>query len=154
MTDPATVTATVWDWRSRAAGSQARAAAVRAKALRQAVIQGGIGMVAALALGIWWRPLAGYLVGGVTAVLTLLALLAPAAHARVEQGMAAFGRLVAAILTWLLMPVLFYLIFFPTGLLLRARGRLRITRRPDPSLPTYWAEPARTPTPESYRRQF
>ena len=89
-----------------------------------------------------------------TAALTLLALLAPAAHARVEQGMKAFGRLVAAVLTWLLMPVLFYLVFLPTGLLLRARGRLRITRRPDPSLTTYWAEPARTPTPESYRRQF
>ena len=154
MTDPATVTATVWDWRTRAAGAQARAAALRAKALRQALIQGGIGLVVALALGYWWRPLAGYLVGGVTAALTLLALQAPAAHSRVEQGMSAFGRVVAAILTWLLMPVLFYLIFFPTGLLLRARGRQRITRRPDPSLPTYWAEPARAPTPESYRRQF
>ena len=51
MADPATVTATVWDWRTRAAGSQARAAGLRAKALRQALIQGAVGLVAALALG-------------------------------------------------------------------------------------------------------
>ena len=154
MTDPDSVTQVVWDWRTRAAGTAARAAAARARALRQASIQGVIGLVAALALGSWWRPLAGYLVAGVTATLTLLAFLAPAAHARVEQGLKAFGRLVGTALTWILMPVLFYLVFLPTGLLLRARGRLRLTRRPDPALPTYWTEPARTPTPESYRKQF
>jgi hypothetical protein len=154
MTDPNAVSAAVWDWRTRAAGAQARAAADRARALRQAAIQGVIGFAAALALGMWWRPAAGYLIGGVTATLLLLAVLAPAAHARVEQALKTFGRWVGLALTWLLMPILFYLVFLPTGLLLRARGRLRITRRPDRALPTYWTEPARTPTRESYRRQF
>lgn len=154
MTDPTAVSAAVWDWRTRAAGAEARAAAGRAHARRQAAIQGLIGLAAAFAVGYWWRPAAGYLIAGVTTALLLLALLAPAAHRRVEQGLKSLGRGVGLALTWLLMPILFYLVFFPTGLLLRARGRLRITRRPDAALPTYWTEPARTPTPESYRRQF
>ncbi len=53
------------------------------------------------------------------------------------------------------MTVLFYLLFLPVGLMMRAMGKLAFTRFADPGVDTYW-----TPTEgsvhsaASYRKQF
>jgi hypothetical protein len=55
------------------------------------------------------------------------------------------------------MTLLYYLLFLPVGLVLRARGKLAITRSPDPRRSSYWIsvdERERARTSESYRRQF
>ena len=148
------ISQTVWDWRARASGAIGTTAARRAAARRQGLIQAAVGFTAAILIGFLWRPVGGVVVASVTALLAVLAFAAPAAHERVQALLQAFGRGVGGVFTWLLMPILFYLVFWPTGLLLRARQRLRITRGADRSLATYWTEPERLPTPESYRRQF
>jgi hypothetical protein len=57
--------------------------------------------------------------------------------------------------TWLLMTVLFYLLFLPVGLIMRAMGRLAFTRFADPAVDTYWTPTeGRVHSAESYRKQF
>jgi hypothetical protein len=157
--EPAEPSAVVWDVRpagERAAALAATRQAEAAAARRRGLVQGAVGFAAALAIGWLWRPTAGYVVAGVTTVLTVLALAFPlTAHARIQRGLQIFARGVGLVITWVLMTVLFYLVFLPLGLALRLGGKLGITTRPDPRLATYWktTDPARR-TPESYRKQF
>jgi hypothetical protein len=92
----------------------------------------------------------------VAALLLLLALVSPlGAFRRVGRALELFGRAVGVALTWLLMAVVYYALFLPVGLLLRARGRLRLRKRLDPAAPTYWTPvPERPASLERYRRQF
>jgi hypothetical protein len=53
------------------------------------------------------------------------------------------------------MGFLFYLLFLPIGLLLRARHGLRLTRGFDPQAPSYWTRAAaRSGGAERYQKQF
>ena len=62
--------------------------------------------------------------------------------------------LIDTTLTIILFTVLFYVVIFPIGLLMRVLGRLGITKGNDPDATTYWrnAEPPREP--RRYFRQF
>jgi hypothetical protein len=86
----------------------------------------------------------------------VLALAAPlTAYRRVTGWIDRFARGVGMVVTWVLMTVLYYVVFLPVGLFLRARGRLGITRGADPGRPTYWRPTAdRVKTLDSYRKQF
>jgi hypothetical protein len=53
------------------------------------------------------------------------------------------------------MTLVYYLLFLPVGLVLRARGRLRLRKRLEHGLPSYWTPlPDRPRTLDGYRRQF
>lgn len=140
-------------------GVAAEAAAHRRRRLRrEAVVRAVIGLAIAALLALW-KPLFAAVVAAIALVLLAVALAAPGAYARIAAGLERFGHWVGRAVTWLLMPLLFYLLFLPVGLALRAAGKLRITRGPDPSRATYWD----TPEPgqawggggaASYRRQF
>ena len=148
-----------WNWRDRAAGNAAalarEAAANRAKGL----IGGAVGLaVAALLYFVLHREKMGSVVAGIAVAFALLAVASPlGAYKGVLKALDRFAHFVGAAVTWVLMTVLFYLVFLPAGLVLRARGRLGISRGADRNLPTYWidtAERERARTPESYRKQF
>lgn len=140
-------------------GVAAEAAAQRRRRLRrQAAVRAVVGLAIAALLALW-KPLFAAVVAAIALALLAVALAAPSAYARIAAGLERFGHWVGRALTWLLMPLLFYLLFLPVGLVLRAAGKLRITRGPDPSRATYWD----TPEPgqgwggrgtASYRRQF
>ncbi len=157
-TVPAEPSDIVWDWRQAAdpGAAAARAVAVASAARRRGLIQAAVGLAAAVALGLLWRPVAGYVVAGVTLVLLAIALAFPLTlHKQIQRGLQAFGHFVGMAVTWVLMTLLYALLFLPVGLLLRATGKLRITTRPDPRAASYWqaTDPARR-TPASYRKQF
>lgn len=130
----------------------------RGRLRREAALRAAIGLAAAALLALW-KPLFGAVVAAIALVLLAVALAAPRSYARIAVGLERFGHWVGRGVTWLLMPVLYYLLFLPVGLALRTAGKLRITRGADPSRATYWD----TPQPgqgwggrgaESYRRQF
>jgi len=57
--------------------------------------------------------------------------------------------------TWVFMTLIYYVLFFPVGLLLRAQKKLAVTQHPDRRLPSYWSSTEGKPwTADSYRKQF
>jgi hypothetical protein len=147
-------------WRPAAPPGAAaeEAARRRARLRREGAVRAAIGLVVAALLALW-KPLFAAVVAAIALVLLLVALAAPAAYAKISGGLERFGHWVGRAVTWLLMPLLFVLLFLPVGLVLRAAGKLRITRGPDPSRASYWdvPEPGQgwgDAGADSYRRQF
>lgn len=149
--DPSAV---AWDWR-RAGGKADTERLENAAARRRGLIGGAVGLAVAAAAWLWWRPNAAYVIAGVAVALTLLALAAPPAYRKVTGLIDRFAHGVGMAVTWVFMTLLYYLLFFPVGLLLRAQKKLAITQHPDRRLPTYWSSTEGKPwTAESYRKQF
>ena len=145
--------ATVWRWRSAADPDAPRRAAAAER--RRGLVGGAIGTIAAVLL--WqWRPAMGLVVLAIALLLTLAALVSPLGlFRRIRRVLEAFGRAVGVALTWALMTIVYYGLFLPVGLLLRARGRLRLRKRLDAAAPTYWTKvPERPASLDRYRRQF
>ncbi|MFP5285234.1 MAG: hypothetical protein ACLGI9_05810 [Thermoanaerobaculia bacterium] len=155
--DQRTPSAVVWDWRRSAAGPGEDRAREAAAARRRGAIGGLVGL--SVAAAVWFlfdRPVAAAVIAGIALLLTLIAFLAPLTlYRKISRGLEVFAHGVGSGVTWVLMTVLYYLLFLPAGLILRARHKLGITRTADPKAPTYWTETQAKPkTLESYRRQF
>lgn len=153
--------AIVWDWRrGHDQDDQTdRRAREAAEIRRRGLIGGAVGLaVAALVFFLWKKPVPAAVIAGFALLLSLPSLLAPRTAGRsVARALDRFAYGVGTVVTWVLMTLLYYLLFLPAGLFLRARGKLGITRGFDPRRPSYWnsvEERERTRTPESYRRQF
>lgn len=149
----------VWPWRRVTTDDRAIAArAARHRGALQAVVAF---VVAALLL--LWKPILAAVVASIALLVLALALVSPlGGFARLERGVERFAHGVGLTVTWLLMPLLFFLVFLPVGLLLR-RGKLRFTGNPDEGEPTYWqrrdeksgdGEAWQAGGLPSYRRQF
>jgi hypothetical protein len=159
-------TTPVWDWRRiEAAGGTpagahpqgAQGARQAAAARRQGAIGGAVGLVVAATLAfLLHRRGAAMVVGALSVLIALLALATPLTlYRRLRDVLDRLGHWVATAVTWMLMTVLFFLLFLPVGLVMRATGKLTFTRFADPSLGTYWtATDQRLRTADSYRKQF
>ena len=150
--------AVVWDWRGGKNDESPRAHEA-AKIRQRALIGGAVGLtVAALVYFLWKKPVPAAVIAAVALLLSLPGLAAPLTAGRaVTRALDRFAHAVGTVVTWVLMTLLYYLLFLPVGLVLRARGKLGITRSFDPRRPSYWnvvEERERARTPESYRRQF
>jgi hypothetical protein len=138
---------------------RARAARLEqaAAARRQGWIGGAVGLaVAAVFALLLHRRGAGAVVASVSVLITVIALAAPLTlFRRLRALMELFGHAVGTAVTWVLMTVLFYLLFLPVGLLLRATGKLGFTRFADPRRSSYWTTTgASARAAASYRKQF
>jgi|HubBroStandDraft_3_1064219.scaffolds.fasta_scaffold39200_2 hypothetical protein len=157
-TDPA---ATAWRWRAEnAAAAAARGAAARkaaGAARRRGALGGAVGLLVAagIAFGLH-RPALGAGAGLVAAAVAAVALASPLGlYPRLERAFDLLAHGVGSAVTWVLMALLYYLLFLPAGLLLRAAGKLAVTRRADPRLASYWSPAGeREPGPGPYRKQF
>jgi uncharacterized membrane protein len=148
--------AVAWTWRERA-GVAAVSLAAEARSLRiRGVVGGTVGLAfAALLYFVGQKVRAAEGVAGIAVVLALLALAAPlTVFKKVNHVLEVFARGVAAGVSWVLMAILFYVVFLPIGLVLRAGHKLAITRGADRRLPSYWIPTERETPLESYRRQF
>jgi hypothetical protein len=145
-----------WSWGGAPADARAAERAGAARARRRGVLQGGAGLAVAAVLWLAWRTPLAWVVAAVALALALLAAAAPlTAYARVSRALETFGRWVGTAVTWLLMGLLFYGLFLPVGLVLRARRSLRLTTGFDPQAPSYWKRPAaRSGGAERYQKQF
>lgn len=144
-------------WRPLPRPEEARQSAnsARRRLRRQGAVRSLVGLLVAALLALW-KPLFAVVVAAIALAFGVVALAAPGTYARIAAGLERFGYWLGSALTWILMPLIFFLLFLPVGLWLRMRGRLRITRGPDASLDTYWERPQ--PGQEwgvaPYRRQF
>lgn len=125
---------------------------------RQGSVRALIGLAIA-ALLVLWKPVFAAVVALVAVGFLVVALAAPGAYARISAALERFGYWIGMTLTWILMPMIFFLLFLPVGLALRAAGKLRITRGADPSRASYWDTPPAGQEwggggAASYRRQF
>ena len=91
-------------------------------------------------------------VGAALAVITMTRAhwLAPAKHAWMK-----FGGLLNRIVSPIVMAVIFFVVFTPVALVMRAFGRDALARRYEPAAPTYWKrrEPP-GPAEDSFRNLF
>ncbi len=153
MPEPMDPSAVAWNW--RAGGNDDSETKKNAAARKRGLIGGAVGLAVAAVVYHWWRPNLAYVIAGVSAVLTLLALAAPPAYRKVTALIDRFAHGVGMAVTWIFMTLLYFVLFFPVGLLLRAQGKLAITQHPDRRLPSYWSSTEGKPwTAESYRKQF
>ncbi|HEX2254903.1 MAG TPA: hypothetical protein VHQ65_16685 [Thermoanaerobaculia bacterium] len=138
----------VWRWRDEAGGGGGGAdgpadaeAARRARLRREGLIRGAVGLVAAALLALW-KPLFAVVVAAIALTVLLMALASPTgAYAKLSGWVERFAHGVGMAVTWVLMPVLYYLLFLPVGVARRTFGKLRFETRPAPDQPTYWVEP-------------
>lgn len=153
--DPSAV---VWDWNRTETGDdrdETRRNAANTAARKRGVIGGLIGLLIAAVVYHFWRPGLAYVIAGISLALALLAVVAPPAYRKVAGLLDRFGHAVGMAVTWILMTLLYYVLFLPVGLFLRARGKLAVTRHPDRRLASYWISTEGKPwTAESYRKQF
>ena|GEM_PF-1299040 len=149
--------AIAWNWRERT-GLATHSAAAEARSLRiRGAIGGVIGLAfAALLYFVGHKVRSAEVVASIAVVLALLALAAPlTVFKRINHVLEIFARGVATAVSWVLMSFLYYVVFWPIGLVLRAGHKLGITQGPDRSLPSYWISTADRENPlESYKRQF
>jgi hypothetical protein len=151
--------AIAWNWRGRSGDKAAALAHEAASNRRKGLIGGAVGLAfAALLHFAVHKERSAMVVAAIAVLIALLALASPlGAYKTLLRGLDVFAHAVGAAVTWVLMGILFYLVFLPAGLILRARGKLGISKGADRRLPTYWIatdERERARTPESYRKQF
>ncbi len=144
--------AAIWDWRAVDRPEPSRSAGrLRSRGAIQAAAGFGAGAVFLL-LQVRALAAVAFTIAG---LVLLSALLSPTGLYRaIDRAFHALGRGIGRALTWLLLPALFYLVFFPFGALFRRGRRDTMTRFFETDRDTYWS-PHRAPSdPDSYKRQF
>jgi uncharacterized membrane protein (GlpM family) len=159
MEPNAQASSVAWNWRDRAAGNAAALAREAAANRRKGLIGGAVGLAfAALLHYAVHKERSAMVVAAIAVLVALLALASPlGAYKVLIRGLDVFAHAVGAVVTWGLMAILFYLVFLPAGLVLRARGKLGVSKGADKRLPTYWIateERERARTLASYKKQF
>ena len=152
-----TPTAVVWPWREREAREETRRVAAVRAARGRGLIQAAVGLAAAALFAfVFHKPRFAMVVVSIASIVGLSALISPLGiYGWITRGVEKLGYWIGTLLTWILMPLLFFFLFFPVGLFLRARKRLGITRGRDSRLASYWISTTeRKSTRESYDRQF
>ena len=131
----AEASATIWKWRD-ASGTRTKRAA---KARMGGVIRGA---VAALVAGLFFyfeRPTMSAVVATIGGLTLILALVSPlGAYATLERAIGWLGEWIGRLLTWILLAPVFYLFFFPFGLLFRRGAHDKLQRTIEPDAETYW----------------
>ncbi len=144
--------AVIWDWQTpvRPEGSGS-AGHSRLRGTLQAAVGVGVGTVF-LVLGLGLLAAVVFTVAG---LLLSSALLSPnGLYAAIDRAFRVLGRWVGQTLSWILLPAIFYLVFFPFGRFFRRGENDRMKRFFETEAATYW-QPHRTiPASRSYRRQF
>lgn len=93
--------------------------------------------------------------GSIASVVFLSALLSPTGvYGAIDRAFHALGRWIGHGLTWLLLPPLFYLVFFPFGALFRRGKKDTMNRFFEAERESYWSPHRGQADPASYERQF
>lgn len=107
------------------------------------------------ALSFWRHGTHAYYWLTAAALFAILAFLWPATLRPLNKAWLRFGLLLHAIVSPIVMGVMFFLVFAPMGFLLRRLGKDLLRLRSDPAARSYWiirSPPG--PAPDSLKRQF
>ncbi len=147
----------VWAPVADAGASARRELAARSAARRRGLIglAGGLAVAALFDYLKPHRPQPAYVVAAVAVLFAAIAVASPTGlYPRLQRALDAFGRGVGAVVTWVLMTILFFVFVLPVGAILRAAGKLAITKGFDPRSASYWSEPSQPDGAGAYRKQF
>jgi hypothetical protein len=117
-----------------------------------------VGGILALLAGVsWWRghELPPLVLGALGTLLIVLGLVAPTLLRPIEKGWMRFAAGLAYVNTRIILTVLFYLLFFPVGVVRRLVGRDPLDRRLGQGESSDWVKREQRPLdPRRYRMQF
>ena len=97
-------------------------------------------------IALWWL--------GIAASFLIVTLVAPGLLTPLNRIWSAFGRLLHAIVSPLLLLILFYALITPIGLLSRLFGHDPLRRRIDRAAPSYWIERPPSAAKSGMKNQF
>lgn len=130
-------------------------AAARSRALRRFgfTLAAAFGVLGGISL---WRGSGRELpLFAVAGVFLLSGLAFPAILAPVHRAWMAIGLVLGWVMTRVILGILFYLVFTPMGLLMRALGKRPLAMRYDRKASSYWIpRPSRPWDPSRYRKQY
>jgi hypothetical protein len=103
-----------------------------------------------------WSRTLGAIVWTIAALTLAEALLSPQrAYTAIQRAVGLLATAVGVGMTWLLLTPLYYLFFFPFGILFRRGRRDRLERWFEPHSPTYWKRRRiESLSAADYERQF
>jgi hypothetical protein len=128
--------AVVWTWRDAAPPRRPDPRPVRLRGLLRAAA----GLAVAGVLAWLGHEHVALVVSSAATLLVLAALLSPLGlYAAIERLFGALGSGVQRTLTWIVLPLIFYLFFVPFGLLFRRGRRDSMRRFYDAGAPSYWS---------------
>jgi hypothetical protein len=106
-------------------------------------------------LGLWRHSERWPLWAGLAVVALALALAAPKLLAPANRVWTKFGLLLHAVVSPLMLGVIFYLCIAPIGFLMRLSGKDPLRLRYEPQADSYWIKRVPPgPPPESFKNQF
>lgn len=127
--------AVIWSWRPAGPSPRPATGPIRVRG----AVQAAVGLAVAGGLAWLGRHTPAIVVASVASAIGLAAIASPlGVFAAIERAFAALAVRVGQALTWILLPVIFYLFFVPFGLLFRRGRRDAMRRYFDREAPTYW----------------
>ncbi len=144
--------AEIWDWQ---ATGQPEASTATGRPRLRGTIQAAVGAGAGVVFLLLASPMLATVAFTVAASLLASALISPdGLYAAIDRAFHALGHQIGRALSWLLLPSIFYLVFWPFGRLFRRGKRDTMKRSFDADAESYW-QPHRGISPsKSYPRQF
>lgn len=146
----------IWSWKKSERNPGGSARRVAAHARREGVIRAVVGALIGTLIFLFWHRTVAWVVWGIASVTFLAALASPTgAYRWIQTAVSHLAQWIGSFLSWLLLPVFFYVFCLPFGLLARRGRKDRLERWFDSSLPSYWKrrnDPERTAS--FYERQF
>ena len=130
--------AAVWSWRAGPGiGAPPRPAAIRVRGAVKALVAGAIGSLVHLRVSRW----GGALVVAVSGLMLIAALASPTGvYTAMERGLGALAGRAGRLLSWVVLPAVFYGVFAPCGRALRRGRRDRLQRFRDAARSSYWSD--------------
>jgi hypothetical protein len=132
--------AAIWSWRdagTTGAKGGAKPSAIRLRGGLKALIPAVIGSVIYLRVS----HLGGTIVLSVAAVIFMAAMLSPTGlYALIDRAFNALTDGVGRLMTWIVLPILFFTVFLPFGKVTRRGKQDRLQRFHDAARASYWSD--------------
>jgi hypothetical protein len=128
-----------WPWRNREIAERDREATHASALRKKGILQGIIGLAIGGGLYSLGHPTLATVAACLATLTLVLAIVSPTgAFASLERRLAQLGKVVGAVVTWIVMLPIFLFFFVPFGLLFRRGTSDKMQRVLDPNAKTYW----------------
>ncbi len=104
---------------------------------------------------LWRKDETGFLLWGIGFVILLVGLIRPTLLKAIQKGWMKLAFLMGFFMTHLVLALMYYLVFTPVGLVMRALGKDPLRLKHDRNAKSYWLKRPRTEfTRERYEKMF
>ncbi len=142
------VSKVVWPWR------QEKITLKKSGAWKRALILSILVSIFATLLFYLDHILEAALIWTIAFLLFISSIILPKVHAKFECLAQRFGRIVAYTLTWILLTLTYYFIFWPCTLFFKRRKSNNFSHEFPGATESYWVSRTRSTPIDQYKRQF